>query len=400
MPLREKRHGARRPPALGLRSVRTLSLTLLPDRLAVCRLDPGAALPEAPAAGSLWSVTRTAEEVSVVLPEQEVRPGWKVEPGWRVFQVAGPLDFGLTGVVASLTQPLADAGIPVFVLSTFDTDYLLIKEDTLERTRTALAGAGHEVRTAGTRTTFKDHFSSHARDYASYRPGYPEELFDFVASLPSHRGTVWDVGTGSGQAALGLAERFERVIGTDPSAQQLEHAEPHPRVEYRVAPAESSGLPDASVDLVAAAQAFHWFDFDCFFAEARRVLAPGGAVVVWTYNLARVSPPVDAWTDRLAHGIVGPYWPPERKWVNEEYRTIPFPFPEVEAPSFFHRERWDLERYLLYIGTWSACQRYARETGSDAIAENRRDAEPLWGDPREERIISWPIFLRASQPVG
>ena len=126
--------------------MRTLSLTLLPDRLAVCRLDPGSALPEAPEGRcNLWSVTRTAEEISVVLPEEEARPGWRVEPGWRVFQVAGPLEFGLTGVVASLTRPLADAGVPVFVLSTFDTDYLLVKEPDLDRAREALAGAGHQL---------------------------------------------------------------------------------------------------------------------------------------------------------------------------------------------------------------------------------------------------------------
>ncbi|MFL6293081.1 MAG: class I SAM-dependent methyltransferase [Thermoanaerobaculia bacterium] len=248
--------------------------------------------------------------------------------------------------------------------------------------------------------TFKDHFSGHARDYASYRPGYPEELFDFVAGLPARRGTAWDVGTGSGQAALGLAGRFDQVIGTDPSAQQIEHAEPHPRVEYRVAPAEASGLPDASVHLVAAAQAFHWFDFDRFFAEARRVLAPGGAVVLWTYNLARVSPQVDAWIDRLAYGIVGPWWPPERKWVNEEYRTIPFPFPEAEAPPLLHRERWTLDRYLSYVRTWSAFQRYVKETGSEPVAEGRQEIEAAWGAPAEARTISWPIFLRASRPTA
>jgi SAM-dependent methyltransferase len=251
--------------------------------------------------------------------------------------------------------------------------------------------------------TFKDHFSGHARDYASYRPGYPEELIDFVSTLPRRKHTAWDAGTGNGQAALGLARHFGRVIGTDPSAKQIEQAEPHPRVEYRVAPAEASGLPDASVDLVAAAQAFHWFDFDRFFAEVRRVLAPGGAVVLWTYNLARVSPEVDAWIDRLAHGTVGPWWPPERKWVNEEYRTIPFPFPEApeaKAPPFIHEERWELGRYLSYVRTWSAFQRYVRETGSDPVRENLAEIEAAWGDPAESRTISWPIFLRASQPIG
>jgi SAM-dependent methyltransferase len=247
--------------------------------------------------------------------------------------------------------------------------------------------------------SFKDHFSGHAAAYASYRPGYPSELFDFVAGLPRRRGVAWDCGTGNGQSAVGLAERFERVIATDPSARQLEHAMAHPRVEYRIAPAESSGLPDRSVDLVAAAQAFHWFDFDRFFAEARRVLAPGGAVALWTYNLARVSPEVDEQTDRLAYRIVVSYWPPERKWVDEEYRTIPFPFPEVPAPPMWHEERWDLERFLLYIRTWSSCQRYQKETGKDPIEEVRSELAAAWGPPEQVRTVTWPIFLRASEPI-
>lgn len=252
-------------------------------------------------------------------------------------------------------------------------------------------------------TSFKDHFSGHAADYASFRPGYPPALFEFVAALPRGRGVrsvAWDCGTGNGQAALGLAEHFERVVGTDPSASQIAHAEPHPRVEYRVAPAESSGLPDASVDLVAVAQAFHWFDFNLFFAEARRVLAPGGAVALWSYNLARVTPEVDAWTDGMARQTVGPYWPPERRWVDEEYRTIPFPFPEVEAPVFYLEERWSLERYLHYIRTWSAFQRYRKATGHDPIEETRARIEAAWGDPEQVRTISWPTFVRASRPIG
>ena len=124
--------------------MKTLSLALLPHLLAVCRLDPDSPLPPA-TAGGFWSLTRTADEISVVLPEDQAQPGWKVEPGWRAFQVAGPLDFGLTGILASLARPLAEAGIPVFVLSTFDTDYLLVKEVRLERAKQALFQAGHTV---------------------------------------------------------------------------------------------------------------------------------------------------------------------------------------------------------------------------------------------------------------
>lgn len=245
--------------------------------------------------------------------------------------------------------------------------------------------------------TFKDHFSGHAAAYASYRPGYPPELFRALAALPLERRLAWDAGTGNGQAAIGLAGHFEKVIATDPSAQQLEHAVPHPRIEYRVAPAEHSGLPTGAVDLVAAAQAFHWFDFDRFFAEARRVLAPGGAVALWTYNLARVDPEVDRQTDRLAYRVVAPYWPPERRWVDEEYRTIPFPFDEVPIPPMRYEARWDLDRFALYLRTWSAYVRFQRETGSDPLDQVLDNLRAAWGDPAQVRTVYWPIFIRAGR---
>lgn len=246
---------------------------------------------------------------------------------------------------------------------------------------------------------FKDHFSAYAGSYAANRPGYPAELLDWVADVPAARNLAWDCATGSGQAALGLAQRFDRVVATDASASQLANAVPHPRIEYRTAPAEASGLPDASADLIAVAQALHWFDFDRFYAEARRVLAPGGAVAAWTYNLARVSPELDPLIDRLAHGIVGPYWPPERRWVDEDYRTLPFPFEEVPAPPFELVEAWDLSRFQRYVDTWSAVNRYREATGRDPREELRAEMEAAWGDPAEPRLVRWPIHVRAGRPV-
>jgi SAM-dependent methyltransferase len=244
-------------------------------------------------------------------------------------------------------------------------------------------------------TTFKDHFSGHAADYAAYRPGYPGALFDFVAALPARRGVAWDAATGNGQAATGLAGHFERVIATDASPQQLANATPRSGVDYRVAPSEDSGLPAGTVDLVAVAQALHWFDFDRFYAEARRVLAPGGAIAVWTYNLARVEPAFDRLTDRLAYQIVGSFWPPERRWVDEEYRTIPFPFAEVAVPALEHAEHWDLGRLLRYFGTWSACKRYRAETGNDPVKMLQDELTAGWGAPGTVRRVHWPIYLRA-----
>jgi SAM-dependent methyltransferase len=248
--------------------------------------------------------------------------------------------------------------------------------------------------------SFKDHFSGHAAAYATSRPGYPRDLVATIARLPTEHHLALDCGTGNGQAALGLARYFDRVVATDPSAAQLAHATPHPSVEYRVAPAEASGLPDGSVDLVTAAQAFHWFDFDRFFAEVERVLSPGGAVAVWTYNLARVDPAVDAQMDRLAHDVAGPYWPPERRWVNEEYRTVPFPFDEVVIPPFVHEEEWDLEHFVSYLRTWSATARYIQEKGADPIAEVWDDLVAGWGEPERVRTVAWPIYLRAGYVRG
>jgi ubiquinone/menaquinone biosynthesis C-methylase UbiE len=243
--------------------------------------------------------------------------------------------------------------------------------------------------------TFQDHFSRHAAAYASFRPGYPRDLVAAVARLPRAHHLALDCGTGNGQAALGLAQYFERVVAIDPSASQLEHATPHPRVEYRAAPAEASGLPDGSVDLVTAAQAFHWFDFEPFFAEVERVLAPGGAVAVWTYNLARIEPAIDALIDHLAHVVVAPYWPPERHWVDEEYRTIPFPFEEVAAGPFFHEEPWNLWQLASYLRTWSANAGYIREKETHPLEEVWDGLLAAWGDAERVRPVVWPLYLRA-----
>src|SRR3954468_13493425 len=227
--------------------------------------------------------------------------------------------------------------------------------------------------------SFKDHFSGHAGTYASFRPGYPPALFDFVAALPRGRALAWDCATGNGQAAGDLAARFARVIATDASAEQRAPPEPHPNVEYRQAPAESSGLKSGSVDLVTVATAVHWFDFDRFYAEVERVLAPGGALAVWAYNLVRVTPEVDGLVDRLARQIVGPHWPPERRWVDEEYRTLPFPFAEVTPPALWIEEEWAFDRFAPYFSTWSATARYRQATGQDPVDLVRDDLARAWG---------------------
>jgi uncharacterized protein len=122
-----------------------LTLTVLPDTLAVCKLDKDAPIPGWASSGDFVSITRTAEELSVVCRQEAVPDGVQCERSWRCLRVASTLDFSLVGVLASMLDPLAEAGISVFAISTFDTDYLLVKEESLQRAVEVLRGAGHVV---------------------------------------------------------------------------------------------------------------------------------------------------------------------------------------------------------------------------------------------------------------
>ena len=175
--------------------------------------------------------------------------------------------------------------------------------------------------------SFKDHFSNQAADYARFRPRYPREMFEYLGTTAPGRKLAWDCATGNGQAAVELAEVFDRVIATDASEKQIANAQPHERVEYRVAPAEESSVESDSIDVIVVAQALHWFDLDRFYAEARRVLKPRGVLAASAYNLLRIEPAIDAIVDRYYHEVVGPFWPPERKLV-ENFGDLPFPFHE------------------------------------------------------------------------
>jgi SAM-dependent methyltransferase len=240
---------------------------------------------------------------------------------------------------------------------------------------------------------FKDLFSGYAADYARFRPAYPPELFAWLADESPARRRAVDVGTGSGQAALGLAAHFERVIGIDPSAEQVAHARPHPAVEYRVAPAEVTGLEAASVDLLLAAQAFHWFRADPFFAEARRILRPRGVLALVTYELSRVTPEVDAVVDGLYRSL-DPYWEPERRLVAEGYALVEAPFPDISAPAFAMVSRWSGTELLGYLGTWSALRRSTKATGVNPLEAIAPELAAAWG-PVETREVTWPIAVRA-----
>lgn len=245
--------------------------------------------------------------------------------------------------------------------------------------------------------SFKDHFSGHADRYARYRPDYPHELFEYLATLTPRHAYALDCATGSGQAAAGLAAHFNCVIATDGSFQQLQHARPHPRISYICNLAEQPAFKDASIDLMVAAQAAHWFDHDRFYDGARRVLHPEGALVVWTYGSASVEPMIDVELQRFYSEVVGPYWPPERRFIESAYRDLPFAMKEERAPALQITAHWDMDTFIGYVGTWSAVQRYTKEVGTDPLPELRRRLMSLWNSPELARSVVWPLHVRVGR---
>jgi SAM-dependent methyltransferase len=243
---------------------------------------------------------------------------------------------------------------------------------------------------------FSDHFSQQAGAYARYRPSYPAGLYAHLASVTPRHDRAWDVGTGNGQAALGLARHFQSVIATEPSEQQITLATPHERVTYCVAMAEDSGIEDHSIDLVTAALAVHWFDLDQFYTEVKRVLKPDGVLAVWCYNLTGITPEVDAVMESYYHDVLGEFWPPQIRWVDEHYQTLPFPFEEIAAPEFALEAVWSLNDLFGYLSSWSAAPRYKAVRGADPLNEKSAEFAAAWG-AAGDRIVRWPLYLRAGR---
>lgn len=243
--------------------------------------------------------------------------------------------------------------------------------------------------------SFKDHFSGHANLYAQARPHYPQALFAWIAEQSPALDGVWDAGCGNGQASVALAGFFNRVIATDPSAQQIANAQPHPRIDYRVEAAEQTSLIDRSVDAIVVAQALHWFDLQRFIDEVRRVAKPDALFVALAYANCSVDAKIDAIIANLYDGALGAYWPPERRLVDEGYASLALPFASIDAPPFEMRADWNAQQLLAYLSSWSAAQRYHAATGNDAIAAIADGLRAAWGDPQEQRAVRWRLAGRA-----
>lgn len=253
----------------------------------------------------------------------------------------------------------------------------------------------------------KDLFSAQSKEYASSRPTYPRALFEFIVGLVDEKNLAWDCATGNGQAALVLTDYFKQVIASDISARQLENARQESNIKYQIFRAEDTPLKDNSVDLITIAQALHWFDFDRFYGEARRVLKKrkdgktgggGGIMAAWAYGLHTISPEVDKVTHQLYEDILGDkYWPPERKYVEDRYETIPFPFDQIPAPEFQIQLSWNLSELVNYYRSWSSVQKFIEKNKYDPVSEVSGSLEHGWGgknNVNEKRKVVWPLYVK------
>lgn len=243
----------------------------------------------------------------------------------------------------------------------------------------------------------KDNFSTASDQYAQYRPTYPEAFFSYLSTLIPHPKTAWDCGTGNGQVATKLSSIFETVFATDISASQIAHAPKLPNVHYSVQAAEQTDFPENHFDLIVVAQAIHWFDFERFYAEVNRTAKHEALLVVMGYGLLKIAPEIDALIATFYKEVIGPYWDAERRYIDEMYLTIPFPFEEITTPSFSNTSEWTCEHLLGYLSTWSAVKHYTSMHGVNPIEALAVDLKKAFGN--QVRQVDFPLLLRIGKVV-
>lgn len=241
----------------------------------------------------------------------------------------------------------------------------------------------------------KDNFSIQSAGYAQYRPTYPKELYDFLFSLVAVKETAWDCATGNGQVARELASHFNHVFGTDISENQLSHAVQKDNITYLLQSSDHSTFEDQTFDLITVAQAIHWFNFEGFYSEVKRTLKPGGIFAAFGYGVMKIDEKVDLIIHKLYRSILGSYWDEERKYIDEGYLTIPFPFQELPVPELSIKTYWNFEQLTGYLNTWSAVQHFRKANLSDPLDLIISELEAAWGD--EVKEVNFPILMRAGK---
>ena len=235
----------------------------------------------------------------------------------------------------------------------------------------------------------KDNFSKQAGDYAKYRPVYPAALYDFILSNTRQRQAAWDCGTGNGQCANALSEYIHKVYATDISQKQIDHATKSTNIFYSVQPAEATGFENDFFDVITVAQALHWFKFDEFYNEVTRVARNGCIFAAWSYSLVQVTPEIDQLIADYHFHTLRDYWDIERKYVDEKYTTIPFPFTKIDTPIFTIRNLWSLHDLEGFLNTWSALQKFIAVNSYNPVRELITRIARFWS--HEKMNISFPL---------
>ncbi len=238
-----------------------------------------------------------------------------------------------------------------------------------------------------------DNFSRQAALYAKYRPSYPSEMYDFILDHLHHRETAWDCGTGSGQVASQLADHFEKVFASDISKRQLSHAPQKQNIEFMNVPAEDSGLPPKTFDLITVAQAIHWFNFDRFYAQVNRTAKQDALLAVIGYGIVQVNEQLDPLINQFYNYAFGRYFNDNRRYVDEHYQTIPFPFEEIETPEFSISYKWGREELEGYFNSWSTVQKFKENDGFNPVDDFMEELDPYW-DKDKTKEVTFPVFLR------
>lgn len=240
-------------------------------------------------------------------------------------------------------------------------------------------------------------FEDKAGLYASSRPLYPKELFDYIGSLVSIKDAAWDCATGNGQAAIGLANIFRKVEATDVSSEQIANAFYSENVTYSVQPSETTNFLDNQFDLVNVAQALHWFDYDKFWSEVSRVLKPSGVFVAYSYIWPIIEPTIDIIVKERIIKVTEPYWAPNNKLLWEAYQALDLPFKPLETPKIDIVNHWDVYEFLDYLHTWSGTRRCMESIGLDFFSLAANDIKAAWGDPSTKKVVRNPLIMIAGK---
>ena len=230
-------------------------------------------------------------------------------------------------------------------------------------------------------------FDTKPEIYARSRPLYPDSLFEYLSSLCKEHQAAWDGACGNGQASVGLAQYFDVVQATDISKEQISNAIPNPKVKYSVQPSEHTNFLHDQFDLVCIAQALHWFNYDQFWPEVKRILKPGGIFTAWGYSWFSANNEIDDCINEKFLKIIEAWWAPQNKLLWDHYQNIPFPFEPLDSPEINLSVEWDLDQLFAFLHSWSATRQRMEEKGTAFFLEAFDSVKALWGDRGKKRKV-------------